>query len=133
MRGAAYCLKSHSPCNSVAACPGFGACRDVTGTGSTICHWSGGPSCRNNADCPMLGEVCGTHPEFIDGVCGNFGPCATAGDCATGFECRDLWGDGVTECVPSGGSCTSQSDCSAGAVCGVPLAGGAPRCISRPL
>lgn len=131
--GRYYCLRAQTRCSDSAACPLFGQCRDVLGTGAKICHWSSGPMCQNNIDCPVIGEVCGIHPEFVDAMCGNYGPCTSAGDCATGFVCTDLWGDGINECVPSGGSCTRTSDCTAPAICASPLAGGPPSCILRPL
>lgn len=131
--GRYYCLRAQTRCDDSAACPLFGQCRDVLGMGSKICHWSSGPMCQNNIDCPVIGEVCGVHPEFVDALCGNYGPCSSVTDCASGFICTDLWGDGITECVPSGGSCTQTSDCTAPAICASPLAGGPPTCMLRPL
>jgi hypothetical protein len=131
--GRYYCLRAQTRCDDSAACPLFGQCRDVLGTGAKLCHWSSGPMCQNNLDCPVIGEVCGVHPEFVDAFCGNYGPCTSAADCASGFICTDLWGDGINECVPSGGSCARTSDCTAPAICASPLAGGPPSCILRPL
>ena len=104
----------------------------MTGTGR-ICHYGNGSGCRSNDDCTTAGQVCGVSPVHVDGLCGPFGPCASAADCASGYTCADLWGDGVTECVPSGGSCTRTTDCASPAICASPAEGGAPRCISRPI
>ncbi|HJL16833.1 MAG TPA: hypothetical protein RMH99_14310 [Sandaracinaceae bacterium LLY-WYZ-13_1] len=129
---APYCFRANQPCDTSAGCL-FGAqCRDVAGDGTLICHWSSGPNCRNNADCPVDGEVCGTPPVLIEADCAPHGPCASDADCAAGYECLDLWGDGVRLCEESGGSCAAQTDCPAGALCASPASGGPPRCISRP-
>lgn len=127
--GAPYCFRVSQPCAAATGCL-FGAqCRDVAGTGQSICHYSSGPSCQLNGDCPVIGEVCGVDPIRLDAACQAYGPCASASDCMSGWTCTDLWGDGVTECVPPGGSCTQQSDCPAGQVCAIPFAGGPPSCI----
>jgi len=131
-QGAFYCMRVYTRCNDDAACPAFGFCRDVAGSGG-VCHYGNGLGCRSNGDCSAPGEVCGVSPEHVDGMCGPFGPCASAADCASGFICADLWGDGVKECVPAGGSCTRTADCPPPAICASPAEGGAPRCIERPL
>jgi hypothetical protein len=131
--GIPFCIRAYTRCDSRSGCPLFGHCRDVTGTGTKICHWSGGLQCRTNADCPAAGEVCGVDPERVDGFCRAFGPCASDADCASGYACLDLWGDGVRECAPTGGSCATTADCPSPAICASPAEGGPPRCIARPL
>lgn len=130
-QGAFFCIRVYTRCADDAACPAFGFCRDVAGEGG-ICHHGNGSGCRNNAEC-AAGQVCGVHPEHIDGLCSAFGPCASDDDCAGGYECVDLWGDGVRECVPAGGSCSRTADCPPPAICASPAEGGVPRCIERPL
>lgn len=135
--GLGFCVRAYTRCASDAACPLGGQCRDVVGDGRDICHWAGGPACQNNADCPVIGEVCGVHPIRVDALCGRLGPCADDMDCASGYTCADLWGDGVRECVPGGGSCARTTDCTAPAVCGTMIddtgAITPPQCITRPL
>lgn len=131
--GAPYCFRANTPCVADSGCLFFGACRDVVGTGSMVCAPRTSRDCTTNAECTAAGEVCGVHPVFFEALCRPHGPCASAADCASGASCADLWGDGVPECVPSGGTCVSQSECPVGAVCAIPFGGGAPRCISRPV
>ncbi|MCZ7686012.1 MAG: hypothetical protein M5U28_47540 [Sandaracinaceae bacterium] len=135
--GVPFCVRAYTRCSSDAACPLFGQCRDVLGTGMNICHWAGGTACQNNADCPVIGEVCGVHPIRVDSLCGRLGPCTADGDCASGDTCADLWGDGVRECVPAGGSCARTTDCAPPGVCAAmiddTLTITPPQCITRPL
>jgi len=126
---APFCQKLYQRCANDTACPFFGRCRDVDGDGSSQCTLNG--LCAVNGDCGT-GEVCGVDPERAVGVCSGYGPCAGGGDCATGFTCTDPWGDGLTECVPTGGTCATTSACSGTAVCASPAAGGSLRCIARP-
>lgn len=135
-RGAPLCVRAYTFCSSDEGCPLFGQCRDVLRDGSRICHWSGGPMCQNNDDCPVIGEVCGVHPIYVNARCGPLGPCLSDDDCASGYRCADLWGDGIRECVPPGGSCTRTADCTPPGVCGVlvdeTLTITPPQCIVRP-
>lgn len=130
--GAPFCIRSYTRCASAAACPFFGQCRDVALNGVPICHWSGGPMCQDNGDCPAAGEVCGVDPENVDAFCGPAGPCAAGADCGPGYECIDTWGDGVSECAPTGGTCRRQQDCPSPAICASPYFGGPPRCVLHP-
>jgi hypothetical protein len=124
--GVGICTRLSRHCASSTAC-GSLPCVDITGTGSTECNFGGG--CLTNADCHGTG-VC--EPRSLErfSQCGRYGPCATVSDCMSGMQCRDLWGDGVLECVDTGGTCTRTADCSTGSVCATPWGGGPPTCIA---
>ncbi|MCB9620381.1 MAG: hypothetical protein H6724_13165 [Sandaracinus sp.] len=124
-----YCARVSRRCSSFAgACPPFFSCVDVDGDGSSECRRNG-EACDSNEDCGAAGDVCGFDPVAKALACQPQGPCSGAGDCGTGFVCEDLWGDGVRECVPSGGTCDAPSDCGANALCGAPAGGGPPTCV----
>jgi hypothetical protein len=129
--GIPYCVRANTRCDTDAACPLSLTCNDVDGDGSRDCNGTSS-SCTVNADCPAR-MTCETRPTELSGICGGHGPCRNAADCPVGSACVDLWGDGISECVATGGSCTATADCPGTAVCASPAEGGAPRCIDRPL
>jgi hypothetical protein len=128
--GIPFCLHTLRRCATDAACEADSRCRDIDGDGAREC--SGPGSCMSNADCTG-GLVCGTRPALRVAACSRYGPCRTAADCSTGMLCRDLWGDGIHECVDAGGTCASQADCPGISICGTPTEGGPPTCLSTPL
>jgi hypothetical protein len=128
---APFCIRAYTRCDGDFSCPFFGECLDVLGDGNDLCFWAGGAfSCRNNADCPVVGEVCGVHPVDVDARCRPYGPCVDDGDCGEN-DCIDLWGDGVPECATVG-ECENTADCPAPGICGVPIEGGSTVCVRRP-
>lgn len=130
--GLGTCIRLSRPCATAAACNGtFNAaqvCVDIDGDGTTECQFANGP-CMTNADCFALGVVCTPHALTDLSVCGVYGPCRRVGDCPAGAECRDLWGDGIRECVVAGG-CTNSAACPLHQVCATPPSGGPPSCRS---
>lgn len=123
-----YCMRVSRRCSSFAgACPPFFSCVDVDGDGLSECRRNG-EACDTNDDCGAAGEVCGYDPVAKALACQAHGPCASAEDCADGFGCVDVWGDGVRECVPSGGECERSASCPTGALCGAPSSGGGAMC-----
>jgi hypothetical protein len=125
--GAPFCYRSYDPCGNDGACVmGIGRCIDVAGGGQRVCFLPG--ACDANSDCADR-QVCGLDPENMFAFCGAFGPCAADADCPVGSTCRDLWGDGVRDCVRTGGTCASSADCPAMQICGEPNGGGTPRCV----
>jgi len=123
-----YCTRLSRRCSSFAgACPPFFSCVDVDGDGLSECRRNG-EACDSNDDC--VDAVCGYDPTAKALACQAQGPCAGPSDCGGGFTCTDLWGDGVRECVPVGGTCTSSASCEVGAVCAAPAGGGAPTCVA---
>lgn len=125
-----YCTRVSRRCESFSgACPPFFSCIDVDGDGLSECRRNG-EACDTNDDCTSPGEVCGYDPAAKALACQAQGPCNGPSDCGGGFSCTDLWGDGVRECVPTGGSCASSASCEVGAVCASPASGGAPTCVS---
>ena len=123
-----YCMRVSRRCSSFAgACPAFFSCIDIDGDGLSECRRNG-EACDTNEDC--TDSVCGYSPAAKALACQAQGPCAGAADCGAGFSCTDLWGDGVRECVPDGGSCASSATCELGEVCAAPASGGAPRCVT---
>ena len=128
---APYCRRLYRACDADGACPiGSGLCRDVVGDGSRVCM-VGGP-CDSNLDCPLR-RVCTVEPETLIAFCHGFGPCLVDEDCPEMFECRDMFGDGIRQCTPVGGSCDSNADCPSPAICGADIPGGPASCIDRPL
>lgn len=125
---ASFCTRAHPTCRHDVSCIGFGRCRDIAGAGVSQCTLPG--MCETNADCPDS-TVCGLEPERIAAFCLSYGPCAVAGDCTPGFACRDMWGDGSKECVPTlGADCDRSSDCPEASLCAVPYGEDALECIS---
>ena len=127
------CVRLSRHCSTTEACMGtltdVQLCIDVDGDGLSECQLSSG-TCITNADCAAMGVTC--TPRSISGqaTCGRYGPCRDATDCVSGQECRDLFGDGVRECVDPGG-CTNSASCPANQVCATPWDGGPPACTSR--
>jgi len=133
MLGLGTCIRASRPCSTDAACNDtFSAqqvCVDIDGDGTTECQFAGG-QCMTNADCHIAGVVCAPHALTELSVCGRFGPCNLVSDCGPGMDCVDLWGDGLTECVLTGGSCVNSSVCPVHQVCATPAGGGPPMCLS---
>jgi hypothetical protein len=125
--GTDACVRQSRPCGTSFGC-GSLACVDVNGDGRTECNFAG--TCVTNADCPTAGQVCAPRAEERFASCGRYGPCASVADCASGMLCVDLWGDGVPECVDSGGSCANSAACPVGSVCATPATGGPPSCLT---
>ena len=132
-----YCRRITQPCElgSFTDCVALGVfCGDVDGDGQGECMPSltpndpGAVACENSQCGGASTPVCEATVDGTRSVCGQFGLCQTALDCAAGFECRDLWGDGRSECVETGGSCTDTSNCGVREVCASPRVGGAPAC-----
>lgn len=121
-----FCQKNTHRCDSDAACLGSWECVDATGSSTLQCMPAAG--CDTNAACSGDTPVCEVSPRGNAG-CGDRGPCASAADCDTGLECVDLWGDGLSECVPAGGSCGSVTDCAGPQICGSEGAADPPGCI----
>lgn len=128
--GTPFCLRYVRRCGVAAACEADSYCLDIDGDGLLECSAMG--TCRSNTTCTG-GLVCGTRPAERFASCERYGPCRTAADCSSGMLCRDLWGDGVRECVEPGGSCSAQTDCPGRSICGTPTDGGPPVCLSTPL
>jgi len=126
--GPAFCLRLLRPCAADGGCP-TGICRDVDGDGDRECIAPG--TCTSSAMCTGA-DTCMTQPGEVFASCGRYGACATAADCASGQLCRDLWGDGVRECVDPAGTCSTTADCTTG-ICGSPGDGGPPTCLTRSL
>jgi hypothetical protein len=123
-----YCTRVSRRCSSFAgACPPFFSCVDVDGDGLSECRRNG-EACDSNEDC--RNSVCGYDPTAKALACQAQGPCDGPSDCGGGFTCADLWGDGVRECVPAGGTCATSASCEVGAVCAPPASGGAPTCVA---
>lgn len=122
-----FCARGSRRCDSfVGACPPFFSCVDVDGDGASECRRNG-EACDTNDDCPS--RVCGFDPSVGALACGSHGPCRNAGDCGAGFTCADAWGDGVRECVPSGGTCATSDDCAELTICGAPTADEPRECV----
>jgi hypothetical protein len=132
-----FCRRITRPCGDDLDCSiTFGVpCGDADGDGFKECMPSLMPnapvpvSCDNTQCTDDAAPVCEATVDGTGAVCGRFGLCASPSDCADGFECRDLWGDGRTECVLAGGSCVDSRDCPPRNVCGSPRAGGPPTCV----
>ncbi|MFW5876156.1 MAG: hypothetical protein ACOCXM_05425 [Myxococcota bacterium] len=123
-----FCRRASNPCATDQGCFATETCVDVAGDGRDRCMRSG--DCVTGG-CETAGEVCGIDPRG-GSECMKHGPCASEADCASGFTCTDLWGDGLDECVPTGGSCTSVSSCSGSGICGSPTSEAEPDCVSEP-
>ena len=124
--GGGLCIRFPNPCASDSGCF-FGECRDVDGLPGLECVSPG--ACDSNTECPVAGEVCGSAPVLVS-TCGSYGYCAGAADCASGYECLDLWGDGKSHCVRTGGACSAASPCAPGAICAPPSATAPPACVT---
>ena len=131
--GTSFCARLLHHCGTMTSCLG-NTCTDIDGDGTTECTFHMTPTpggCHRNAECaPRL--VCSAHPDLRIDDCGRYGACRTATDCPTGMLCQDLWGDGISECVETGGTCAHQTDCTGRAVCATPADGGPPTCIAVP-
>lgn len=131
-----FCRWISRPCGDDLDCLTIGVpCGDVDGDGLRECMPSLTPlspdpiSCIN-AQCPgSVAPVCQPSVQGTGAVCGDFGLCVQTADCAAGFECRDLWGDGRSQCVLPGGSCVDSSGCAPRSVCGSPRPSGPPACV----
>jgi len=133
-----FCRWISRPCADDLDCLTLGVpCGDADGDGLKECMPSLVPlgpdpvSCENSECADVLAPVCEPTIQGTSAVCGQFGPRLAFGDCAQNFECRDLWGDGRTQCVLSGGSCVDSSECAPRSVCGSPRPSGPPACIGR--
>jgi hypothetical protein len=134
-----FCRRITRPCDDNIDCLTLGVpCGDVDGDGKSECMPSvtpntpGAVSCDNSQcteDIAPAHPVCETNIEGLSAVCGKHGLCSSFADCADGFECRDLWGDGRSECVLPGGSCVDSSECDDRNVCASPRSGGPPACV----
>lgn len=127
--GAPFCNRLARRCAGDHQCPLLASCRDVDGDGLGECVGLG--ECESNADCPAVGEVCGTSPELA-ASCGPYGACAADEDCAPSYACRDLFGDGVRACTSTSGECENTAECTEG-ICAPPTATEGARCIDGPL
>ncbi len=133
--GVRRCSPAGHPCSGSADCPGGSTCT------SGVCR-SDDPTCNDSRDCPPgyacetgacvdrrvacsvgaecpLGYYCETRISGGHPFCNRFSrPCATDSSCFARALCRDVDGDGATECIGRG-VCTSNSMCTvAGEVCG---------------
>jgi hypothetical protein len=112
-------------------------CGDVEGDGPMECMAPFDPeepvrvSCANSQCLSDVAPVCELTEQGTRAVCGQFGLCGSAADCADDddYDCRDLWGDGRSECVLLGGSCIDSRDCPDREVCASPRSGGSPSCV----
>ena len=132
-----FCRRVTRPCDANIDCQTLGVvCGDVEGDGPMECMAPFDPnqpdrvSCENSQCLSPVSPVCELTEEGTQAVCGQFGLCVSAADCAAGFECRDLWGDGRSECVLLGGSCADSTECPPREVCASPRIGGSPSCVS---
>ena len=133
-----FCRRVTRPCDANIDCQTLGVvCGDVEGDGPMECMAPFDPnepdsvSCDNSQCLSDVFPVCELTEEGTQAICGRFGLCATAADCADGFdfECKDLWGDGRSECVLPGGSCADSSTCPQREVCASPRISGSPSCV----
>lgn len=131
-----FCRRITRPCVDDLDCLVLGVpCGDADDDGAKECMPSLTPTDVEPSSCDLFqcpdddAPVCEPTPEGTRAVCGRFGSCASTSDCAAGFECRDLFGDGRSECVLPGGSCVDSSDCGLRAVCASSRQGLAPACI----
>ncbi len=129
-----FCRRVTRPCDDDIDCQTLGVvCGDVENDGPMECM---APfdvldrvSCDNSQCLSDAAPVCELTEQGIQAVCGQFGLCTSAADCAQDFECRDLWGDGRSECVLPGGACLDSRQCAPREVCATPRTGGPPSCV----
>ena len=133
-----FCRRITRPCGDDFDCLVLGVpCGDADEDGLGECMPSLAPNEPEVIPCDKTqcelgpGPVCETTPDGTGAVCGQFGLCAAASDCDEGFECRDLFGDGRTECVMPPGSCVDSRDCAIRSLCASPRAGEAPTCVGE--
>lgn len=131
-----FCRRVTRPCNEDLDCLTLGVlCGDADGDGAMECMASFTPNepdpfpCAASQCADDTAPVCELTEPGTRAVCGRFGLCASAQDCADGFTCRDLWGDGRSECVLAGGDCFDSRDCMLREVCASPRAEEPPTCV----
>ncbi len=133
-----FCRRVTRPCDDDIDCRTLGVvCGDVEGDGLMECMAPfefGDPVSCDNSQClldPDTAPVCEVTEQGAEATCGRFGLCTSATDCAKDFEyeCKDLWGDGRSECVLPEGSCMDSSECAIREVCATPRSGGSPSCV----
>jgi len=93
------CVASGADCGDSRACPNGYACEGAAGSRSCVnrrhvCDGLGVP-------CPY-GGVCEGRPGLAPYCVAVTSRCATDDACRLGSSCRDVDGDGLLECVPSG-------------------------------
>ena len=130
-----FCRRISRPCGDDFDCLVLGVlCGDADGDGQKECMPSLSPNEPDAVACDVTqcgaARVCEASPEGTSAVCGSFGPCSATDQCPDGFECRDLWGDGRSECVRGPGSCVDSGECDPRSICASPRNGGEPRCIA---
>lgn len=132
-----FCRRISRPCGDDFDCLVLGVlCGDADGDGAKECMPSLTPNAPDAVSCDptqcgdSAAPVCETTPEGTAAECGPFGLCRSTDQCPDGFECRDLWGDGRSECVSGPGSCVDSRECSPRSLCASPRSGGEPRCIA---
>jgi hypothetical protein len=131
-----FCRRITRPCGDDVDCLVLGVpCGDADGDGAKECMPSLIPNAPDAVSCDIVqcndgaAPVCETTSEGVEAVCGRFGLCSSTVQCPDGFECRDLWGDGRSECVAGPGSCVDSRSCPPRSLCASPRTGGEPRCI----
>lgn len=133
-----FCRRITRPCSDDLDCLVLGVpCGDADDDGRRECMPSLKPNEPDATSCDVSqcvepeAPVCEITADGLIATCGRFGLCSAPVQCPVGFLCRDLWGDGRTECVAGPGSCVDSSECAIREVCGSPRDGGAPRCIGE--
>ncbi len=131
-----FCRRVSQPCGDDLDCLVLGVlCGDSDGDEQKECMPSltpnepGAVSCDVTQCAEAAAPVCEISQDGLVAECGRFGACSAPVQCASGFQCRDLWGDGRSECVAGPGSCVDSSECALREVCASPRVGGAPTCI----
>lgn len=106
------CVASGADCGDSRACPNGYACEGTAGSRACVnrrhaCDGTGVP-------CPY-GGVCEGAPGLEPHCVAVTSRCATNDACRLGSSCRDVDGDGLRECVPSGpcgpGMCAAGDRC----------------------
>jgi len=130
-----FCLRIQRDCLFDFDCSELAPrCVDIDGDGSTECAGTFDPNqpsseaCVNSLCTDSSAPVCEASDAGSATSCGQYGLCSITTVCADGFSCADLWPDGRSECVPSGGDCASIGDCPVREVCASPRDGGVATC-----